>query len=104
MIKQFSVLLALGFLLGGLCQTTGIILLSDILYFFSGLWLLTLKTKKRVLICIGNLTVAKPVKLVDVQIWNDRAVWHWEAHGSALFICHCLRLKDAKTRAIYCFL
>lgn len=104
MIKRFSVLLALRFLLGGLCQTTGIILLSEVLDFSSGLWLLLQKQKRGGLIRIGNLTVAKQVKLVDVRIRNDRAVGHWEAHRSALFMCHRLRLKDAKTCAMYCLL
>lgn len=47
MIKRFSVLLALRFLLGGLCQTTGITLLSEVLDFSSGVVAFTSKTKKR---------------------------------------------------------
>lgn len=48
-------------LLGGLCH--GVVLLSDVPDFYSGLF--DFKNKKKgEMICVGNLTAAKHVKLV----------------------------------------
>lgn len=85
-IKQFSLLLALRFfclevsVMALFCSLTFVIFIQN-----CGIWLQ--KQKEEGLICVGNLTVAKYVKLVYIWSQNDRVFWHWKTYGSSFERC-----------------